>query len=272
MSECTQQKLEGLTRREFFKALGYAGARTAGLVAFNVAAAVVQDSVTGHSENRKRAQKEAAGNAATGKLEVPYFASYIYNAAVRLAAVEPAVSISGVVGGYLFGDFVGCLLLRNKPRKTNQIIGAASAAGGKVVDYFSTYAASKQMQDPRFVEYGLHNYVHEINIFHSLHPDGVELATRGVPIAAISAFAGWVFPFIGRGYLCATSGIVYNNLGVAGIVSKALVLGDYVKEMINRGQTQDEINSYLSQVGVNETMQKSALRQLHSPQNSNIFK
>lgn len=249
MSKETNQNLENITRRQFLRHAGFGALRTGGVVAINVVSGVSQRLISGLPEKHINAVKEAEENLAKGRLKVKYFAEDIVKAANMVTAINNNALISGLIGGYFLGDGIGSFMLRNYSKNSNRKIGAASGVAGKIIDYISTYIAVKQVEDPRFKEYGLDTYFYEQNFFHSPHPSAKELVTRGTLFAALMAYVSWNFPFIGRGYLGMTPAIALNNGNVAKKIFYSFEFGNRVEAMISQGKNEQQIKSYLKWIG-----------------------
>ncbi len=249
MSNQENQKLENITRRQFLRHIGFGALRTGGIVAINVVSGISQNLVSGLPENGKNARKEARENLQKGNLKVKYFAEEIVEAANRVTAINSSAVISGLIGGYFFGDALGGFILHNYSDLANRKIGAGTGVSGKIIDYLSTHIAVKQTEEPRFKEYGLDTYFYEMNFLHSPHPSTKELITRGTVITALMAYVSWVFPFIGRGYLGMTPAIAVNNVNIGKQILSSLELGDKVKAMISQGKDEQDITFYLKTVG-----------------------
>jgi hypothetical protein len=153
---------------------------------------------------------------------------------------------------YFLGDALGGYLLRGYSKLANRNIGLSSAVIGRVVDIASTFATLRAIKDPRFKEYGLDDFIFELNTQTSPHPSPYQVIEDTALQSGAICAASWIFPFLGRGYLTVSPLIAANNVTVASLIYHALDIGDKVKKLVKDGKNDKEIKEFLRQYGGSE--------------------
>lgn len=233
-----------LSRREFFKSLGASTYRTAVISALNVASSKIQKIITKSDKKLEEREAEARKALARGELKVKYFAWPIISVAGERVSYNSTASLAKLSGAYFFGDNLG-LASRNLTTRRNALIGMVSGVAGKIIDLFSTDQAFGIINTSKFVEYGFDTYFREGNFLFSKHPSRLEIILKGIPLTIISGFVGTTFPFVGRGYFCASPFITAHNFKIAETIIEGVKIGDGIKAMIEERTTQEKIEAYI---------------------------
>jgi hypothetical protein len=126
------------------------------------------------------------------------------------------------------------------------LTGALAYIAGNSLDYYSTYQAVKQMEDKRFIEYGLDKYFSEKNVWLPNHPTRKDIfnkkeiaKTIGMSVATALVPPG--------GYSAAVNGpLLYkDNTRSRRQIEKSFEIGDHVKSMINCCMEEKDVKRYL---------------------------
>lgn len=234
-------------RRDFFRYLGMGALRTSGVVALNTVAFGIQE-LKARADWRKYEEEKLEYTENGQDLKVKHFAEEIVGASKRITSYKGEDELKKAVFGWFVGDSIGGYSLRNKPDLLKKGMGVLSLVAGKAIDVVSTLVAVRNMEDPRFEEYGLNLYIGEQNPLFSVHPSRRELVVKSALLAIPGVFAGWRFPSFGRGYAVASPFIAETNYKYAHIILTSLKIGDGIKSLIEEGRDKDYIQNFLQEL------------------------
>jgi hypothetical protein len=139
------------------------------------------------------------------------------------------------------------------------ISGAVAGGVEAIADLGSTRSFVKEMQDPRFFEYGLDDYFQEGLPLLPRH-NGGKILFGAALLKSITTSFSYFFPPFGYGVL-ATSPMVYiHNTSSAKRIRMAKIIGDEVKDLVNVGKRDEEIRQHLDQIVQNSEIYLAKLK------------
>ena len=141
----------------------------------------------------------------------------------------------------LFGQVLNPLKLEHKGRT----LAAATASLCNIVDALSTLPAVEKIQDQRFREYGFDEFFYEGNALVKPHPTVEDITRNTCFTAPLLGGLTYVYPPAVGFYIPSLLPLAGNNLRNKDIMTKGYVLGDKVKEMIEQGKSEEDINRFL---------------------------
>jgi len=231
-----------ISRRKFFKSLGYVGLRTAAMSGINVASAMIAEK--GYIQNYKNRQEELKKERESGILNIKHFAEDICKTSEQLLPSDENI-LPKLLMSYIFGDVIAQLILKTYLPFHYRRIGSASGVLAKGIDIGSTYRGIDPTEDPRFKEYGFDVYFMESNIFLPQIPSTIDLLIHALIFIPFTGIGGWAIPPLFTGYLAMTPSIYNSNVHTGLVIQKMLDVGDEIKGMLNQGKSEEEIRKYL---------------------------
>jgi hypothetical protein len=136
----------------------------------------------------------------------------------------------------------------------HKVSGGLAFLANRVVDIGTSLKITKEMDDPRFVEYDLNKYYREKSPLVVKHPTPREFITPTMLIGnliglAISSTFG---PNLGYGMAAGTPQTYLNNRNVARQIRLGKNIGDEVKAMIENDTPDADIRQFLSNLKENK--------------------